>query len=243
VPGGFSDLIRRHAVPLGYLAGLTVMSTVYTFALSSSGQRSLVAWASTNLDRLPANPVGTLVVSAFVSEDSVIGWLVVGALALFPLARRFGNARAALVAGGAHVLGTLVSQGLTAWRVSIGAVPGSVRDDPDVGPSYVIAAALIAVILYGPDRTSRLLALSGWIVLVPTLFEGLTSLQVAGVGHMASMVSGALVGGVLIARERRRPVHSRAVPMSVPAGSPVPPSSSVPPRPSRPEESPAPVPS
>ncbi|MGI8331052.1 rhomboid-like protein [Actinomadura scrupuli] len=221
--GGSSGLMRRYPVPLGYLAGLAVMSTIYSCALSPAGQRSLVAWASTNLDRLPANPVGTLLVSAFVSEDSVIGWLIVGSLALFPLARRFGNPRAVLLAGGAHVLGTLVSQGLTAWRVSIGAVPPSVRGDADVGPSYVIAAALIAVILYGPDRWSRLPALAGWIVLVPTLFEGLTSLEVAGVGHLVSMLAGAVIGGAFVAHEtsgRRRaasPGSETAAPLAPPA--------------------------
>ena len=227
--GGSSGLIRRYPVPLGYLAGLTVVSTIYTYALSSAGQRSLVAWASTNLDRLPANPVGTLVVSAFISEDSVIGWLIVGSLALFPLARRFGNPRAVLLAGGAHVLGTLVSQGLTAWRVSIGAVPGSVRGDADVGPSYVIAAALIAVILYGPDRWSRLPALAGWIVLVPTLFEGLTSLEVAAMGHFVSMLCGAVIGGAFVAREtsrRRRAAHPG--PETAPPFSPAAPSAAAP---------------
>ncbi|MCW2889082.1 MAG: hypothetical protein JWL58_5944 [Streptosporangiaceae bacterium] len=233
--GGFSGLIRRYTAPFGYLAGLVVVSTIYAYALSPGRQRSFVAWASTNLDRLPVNPVGTLVVSAFVSEDSVIAWLIVGSLALFPLARRFGNLRAVLLAGGAHVLGTLLSQGLTAWRVSIGAVPDSVRGDADVGPSYVVAAALIAVILYGADRRSRLLALAGWIALAPTLFEGLPALEVSGVGHFVSMVSGAMIGGAFVAREasrRRRPARPGAETRPAPAPAPAP----------APEETPAPVP-
>ncbi|MCW2918426.1 MAG: hypothetical protein JWN52_6494 [Actinomycetia bacterium] len=196
--------MRRYPVPFGYLAGLTVVSAIYVQVLSPEAQRSFVAWASTNLNNLSWNPVGTLVVSAFIAEDSVIAWLIVGSIALFPLARRFGNRRATLLIGGAHVIGTLLSQGLLAWQMAVGSVPESARGDIDIGPSYVVAAALVAVILYGPSRWSRALALVGWIALVPTLFEGLTSLEVSGVGHFVSMVTGALIGGVFVAREKAR---------------------------------------
>jgi hypothetical protein len=199
-----SGFVRRYTAPLAYLAGLVTVSMVYAYGLSPSQQRSFVAWASTNLDHLPSDPVGTLVVSAFISEGFVIAWLVLGSLALFPLTRRFGNLRAVLLVGGAHVIGSVLSQGLTAWLLSIGAVPESVRGEADVGPSYIIAAALVAVILYGPDRRSRALAFVGWIALSPTLFEGLTSLQVAGVGHLVAMVTGAVIGAVFVARDTAR---------------------------------------
>jgi hypothetical protein len=215
--------------PLLYLVGFVTVSTVYARALPPSEQRSFVAWASTNLDHLPSNPVGTLVVSAFIAEGSVIAWLVVGSLALFPLVRRFGNLRAVLLAGGAHVLGSLLSQGLTALRLSIGAVPQSVRGETDVGPSYVIAAALVAVILYGPDRRSRVLAFAGWVVLVPTLFGGLASLEVSGVGHLVSMVTGALIGAVFVAREASRKPRTTGRPVEAAT-------------PTVPEQTPAPIP-
>ena len=89
-------------------------------------------------------------------------------------------------------------------RLEAGLLSDSVRTISDVGPSYVLCAALVAAILYGHGRIRRLLAFAAWVALLPFLFEGLPSLEVAAVGHLVAMISGALIGGVLLLRERGR---------------------------------------
>ena len=194
---------RRYPVPLAYLAALAWVSAVYVYALSPRARVSFVAWASTNLANLPSNPLGTLLVSAFLPENSQWAWLLLAAIGLFPVARRFGNTRTVLLAGGAHVVATAVSEGVAAWRLAAGAVHPSIRHLDDVGPSYVVAAALTAAVLYGPGRLPRALALAGWLALAPYLFQRLSALEVGAVGHVVAMVTGAAVGGAFALRGRR----------------------------------------
>ncbi|WP_194293202.1 rhomboid-like protein [Actinomadura macrotermitis] len=195
--------LRRYATPLTFLGLFAAMAVVQVCVLSPEGERALVGWASTNLANLAVNPVGTMVVSAFVAESAQPVLLALAAVGLFPVARRFGNLRAVLLIAVAHVLGTLVSQGVALVRLEAGLLSASVRTIPDVGPSYVLSAALVAAVLYGPGRLPRLLALAGWCGLAPVLFEGIGTLEVAAVGHVVAMVSGGLVGGLLLWRERR----------------------------------------
>ncbi|MFC4906046.1 rhomboid-like protein [Actinomadura gamaensis] len=202
--GGF---LRRYPMPLVFLVLFAASGFVQLYLLSEPARRALIAWASTNLDNLSWNPVGTLVTSAFVAEGEHAAQLVqlaVMALGLFPVARRFGNLRGVLLVAAAHVAGTLVSEGLAAVRLELGSLTASVRDISDVGPSYVLAAALVATILFGPGRVPRVLAAGALAVLSPYLFEGLTSLDVAAVGHVVAMATGTALGALMILRDRRR---------------------------------------
>jgi hypothetical protein len=196
-------------VPLGYITALSAMSAMYVYVLSPSGRHALVEWASTDLANLESDPIGTLMVSAFVAIDSQWVWIVLAVVALFPLAGRFGNLRAASLVTAAHVVGTLVSEGIVAWRIGTGALPESDRYLEDVGPSYVVASALVAVILYGPGRWWRLAAAAGFAVLAPYLFVGITKLDVGAVGHVVSMTVGAVAGGCLYGLAGRRPAIPR----------------------------------
>jgi hypothetical protein len=202
------------------------VSSVYAYALEPADQRSFIASTATNLVNLRSDPLGTLIASAFVSEATPWIWIGFGFVGLFPLVHRFGNLRALLLVGAAQVIGTLISEGLLAWRIAAGAAPGSLRFLDDVGPSYVIASALIAAILYGPEpaaRTARhghwlfdrigsrwwrLAALAGLALLAPHLFGGLDHLDVAAVGHLVALVTGATVG-FLLTRAERSPGASR----------------------------------
>ncbi|RMI41150.1 hypothetical protein EBO15_23760 [Actinomadura harenae] len=193
-------------MPLAFLVLFAATGFVQLALLTGPARESLIAWASTNLDNLSWNPVGTLVTSAFVAEGESAAQVVqlgVMALGLFPLARRFGNLRAVLIVVSAHVAGTLVSEGLTAVRLAFGSVSASVREISDVGPSYVLAAALLATILFGPGRVARILAAASLAALSPYLFEGLTSLDVAAVGHVVAMGTGVGLGGLMALRDRR----------------------------------------
>ncbi|MFB4296905.1 rhomboid-like protein [Actinomadura sp. NTSP31] len=198
--GGF---IKRYPMPLTFLGLFGAMWLVQVFLLPPAAQRAVVAWASTNLANLGVDPVGTMIASAFVAEGSQGALLVVAALGLFPVARRFGNVRAIVLVAVSHVAGTLISQGIAFVRLEAGLLSDSVRTISDVGPSYVLCAALVAAVLYGHGRVRRLLAFGAWAALLPFLFEGLPSLEVAAVGHLVAMLSGALVGGLLLLFERR----------------------------------------
>lgn len=202
-----------------FIVAMCAVSSVNTYALGSVERRSLVAATATNLVNLRSDPFGVIIASAFVSEAVPWVWLAFAAAGLFPLAHRFGNLRALLLVGAAHVVGTLLSEGMLAWRISTGAASASLRTIDDVGPSYVIASALLATILYGAtpaaptaatwpfnriaSRWWRLFAAIGLGALVPSLFEGIDRLDVTAVGHAVALTTGAVVGLLLIRRERR----------------------------------------
>jgi hypothetical protein len=210
-------------MPVLFIMALCAVSSVYAYGLEPSDQRSFVASTATNLVNLRSDPLGTLIASAFVSEATVWIWIGFAVVGLFPLVHRFGNLRALLLVFAAQVIGTLVSEGVLAWQISTGAAPGSLRFLDDVGPSYVIASALIATLVYGAEpavRTARhghwlfdriasrwwrLGALIGLALLAPNLFAGLDHLDVAAVGHLVAMITGAATG-LLLARLEPRAV-------------------------------------
>lgn len=195
-------------MPLSYLLGLGVVSLVFQVGLSPSAQQSFDTWASTNLTNLSHRPLSTLLVSGLIAEGGLAAWLVLTGAGLVLLVRRFGNIRAATIVATAHVVGTLISEGIVALRIQQGILPESDRDISDVGPSYITAAALVAVILYAPKLWQRGIALSAWLILITTWFDGLTVLDVAAVGHVVSMITGALIGGLFVLLERARQRHS-----------------------------------
>jgi hypothetical protein len=215
-----ASIVRRYPMPVVFVVAFCVVSAVYSGALDPAERQALVAATATNIANLKTDPFGTLVASAFVAEGAQWAWAVLAAVGLFPLAHRFGNLRALLVAACAHVAGTLLSEGLLAWRISTGALPASMRFLDDVGPSYVIASALVVTVVYGPEpvrhwhrgwlvgsktgRWWRAVAAVGLAFLAPSLFSGLGHLDVAAVGHVVSMTTGLAVGWIHVRSERRR---------------------------------------
>lgn len=209
---------RRYPLPVVYIAMFCAVSSVYVWMLQPAGQRALVDNAATNLNNLGSDPVGTMVMSAFVAEAAPWMWVAFAVVGLFPVAHRFGNLRALFLIATAQIVGTLVSEGVVAWQIAAGQVPLSQRLLPDVGPSYVIASALIATILYGSEHPAvrggvfagpwwRLGAFLGLAVLAPHLFNGIGHLDVAAVGHTVALITGALIGAIFTRTRRvRQPV-------------------------------------
>jgi hypothetical protein len=107
----------------------------------------------------------------------------------------------------AHVVGTVVSEGILAVRIAGGAVPASERTILDIGPSYVIVAALVVGIAYGrwPARIASAIAFA---LLAPHLFVGLTQLDVSAVGHCCVIVTSLVMGFFFQRRWRRRTERS-----------------------------------
>ncbi|GAA0330151.1 hypothetical protein NE235_24025 [Actinoallomurus spadix] len=214
------SLLRRYPLPMLFILAFCAVSAVYAYGLEPAQQRSVVATTATNLVNLRSDPFGTMIASAFVAETAPWMWVALAVVGLFPVAHRFGNVRTLALVGGAQVIGTLISEGLLAWRISTGALPASMRHIDDVGPSYVIASALVATMLYGAEPLVRTARHGHWLFdrlpsrwwrigagvalafLAPHLFSGLDHLDVAAVGHLVAMLAGAATGLLFARRER-----------------------------------------
>ena len=141
-PGLARRVLGGYAFSWAYLGCFVVMQVVYA-QLSAHGQSELTAWASTSVVNLEHDPVGSLVVSAFVTGGSPVAWTALIALAVFGANRAVGNGAVALVCLAGQVIGSLLSEGIVAYRVDVGQLPLSDRHLTDVGPSYVVMSAIV----------------------------------------------------------------------------------------------------
>ena len=198
------SFLVRYAVTWLYLAGFIIAELAFT-TLSSHDQSAALGWASTSVANLRHDPVGSLVASAFITPGIAVAWPVLIVLAVFGTNQILGNWRTVLVCGTGHVVGTLVSEGIVAYRITHGLLPASAAQILDVGPSYVVVSALTVVALYG-SRLARIGAMLGIaaLVFIGHIFSGLTTLQVAAVGHAVAIMSSALLASALVWHTRRR---------------------------------------
>ena len=196
------ELFSRYAAAWLYL-GCVIAAELCFAALSRHDQVALLRWASTGVEHLEHDPVLTVVASAFLPPESLLAWPALIALALFGANHVLGNWRTVTVCAAAHVAGTLVSEGIVAYRVHAGAIPVADRYLLDVGPSYVVVAAIAVAVLYGP-WLARAAALADLALLVFAghIFAGLGQLQVSAVGHVTALAVGAVLGGALTWRRR-----------------------------------------
>ena len=169
----------RYAFAAAYLGGFIAVELTYA-RLTPAAQARLIAWASTNVANLEHEPVGPLVLSALVTPGYFAIWPVLIALAVFGANRALGNARTALICLAGHVIGSLVSEGLVAYRIDAGQLSAANRYLIDVGPSYVVVSAVVIALACGtwPART---LAAADLVVLVfpGHIFSGLSQLDVS----------------------------------------------------------------
>jgi hypothetical protein len=203
-------IFAPYAVAWAYLALFLLFAVIYD-RLSPHDQAAFLTWASTSVHNLRYDPAGSLVVSAFVTQGFQAAWPALIALAMFGANQVLGNWRTVAVCAAGQVIGTLVSEGIVAYRVSQGLLPGSYRHLIDVGPSYVVVAAIAVAVLYGswPARAAAVLDL-GLLVGVGNIFGGLSNLNVTAVGHATALAVGA-AGGSVLAWERRRRLARSAI--------------------------------
>ena len=194
---------RRLTVAAGYSLVLAV-STVIFHTRGAGTRQAWLTWTSTNLDNLTRHPIAAMVTSGLFAEGGVLAWTILSLVGLGAVSWTFGNRRTLLLVAVAHVIGTLVSEGILAWRIAAGQEPASARFIVDVGPSYVVVCALVAGACFGA-RWWRLAALVGFALMAPTLFSGLTDFDVSAVGHTCAAAIGALLGWLLW--RRGRPEH------------------------------------
>src|SRR5690348_14191544 len=141
----------RYAFAAAFLGCFVLAGLVYPL-LGPGAQATFTDWASTNVANLEHEPVLPLLLSAFVAPGYLLTWPALIALALFGANRAVGNVRIALVCLAAHVIGTLVSEGIVAYRVDTGQLPAASRHLTDVGPSYVVVAAVVVALARGGSR-------------------------------------------------------------------------------------------
>jgi hypothetical protein len=194
-------LLRRYGFALAYLACFLAIELAYTL-LSPDGHARLIAWASTNVANLEHEPVGPLLVSAFVTGGFFAAWPVLIAPALFGANRALGNTRTALVCLAGHVIGSLVSEGILAYRVDAGQLSAANLHITDVGPSYVVLSAIVIALACGGWLARTLAAVDLVVLVFPgQIFGGLSQLDVAAVGHLTAALTAAAATALILFRQ------------------------------------------
>jgi len=203
VPDRRAALLHSYGVAIVFLI-LFAAGQILTVALPPKTLTTVQRWASTNVSNLQHHPIPAVILSAFLPTDSTGIWLVIIALAMFGANRAAGNIRLLITCAAGHIIGTAVSEGTVAYRVDTGALPRSWTHIIDIGPSYVVVAAIVVAVLLG-SPPARVIALVDFLILVPIggIFDGLPELHVAAVGHVTSM----LTAVVLVAAWLRRRVR------------------------------------
>ncbi|MEN3309420.1 MAG: hypothetical protein V7603_5622 [Micromonosporaceae bacterium] len=199
--------LDRFGVACGYPAALAAGSLALA-AQPAAGRDRWLDWASTNLANLRTHPVSALVCSAFLVDSDRLAWVLLALAGLGVSGWVLGAWRTAVLAGTAHVLGTVISEGILWWRIAAGAVPAAQEHVRDVGPSYVVIAALSAGILYA-WWPGRVLCAAGFALVAPGSFRGLPHLELSSVGHTCAVLIAIGLGAVMARRRRAaRPVRA-----------------------------------
>jgi hypothetical protein len=196
--------LARHATAWLYLVGVCAAEITYSL-LPGHDRAALLAWASTSASNLEHHPAGCLVASAFFPTSFLPAWPAAIALAMFAATSALGSWRTALTCAVGHVVGTVVSEGIVAYRVAHGSLPPADRFLIDVGPSYVVVTAVAIALVYG-RWLARAAAAADLLLLifVGQIFAGLSRLDVAPVGHLTALATGAVAATLLAWHQRRK---------------------------------------
>jgi hypothetical protein len=209
-------MLSRYAFAWAYV-GCYLAAELAWVLLTPHAQATLTAWASTNVANLEHEAVGPLLLSAFVGPGSLLIWPALIALAVFGANRALGNARTTLVCVAGHVVGSLVSEGIVAYRVDAGQLPVTDRYLTDVGPSYVVVSAIVIAAACGPWLARAAAALDFAVLVIGGhIFGGLSRLDVSAVGHLTALVTAGAAVTLTLARRRR--ALSDALPEPAPTG-------------------------
>ncbi len=190
----------RHAAAWLYLIGVCLAELGYVL-LQPSDRAALLRGASTSVQNLTHHPVASLIASAFFPTTFLLAWPVLIALALFGATSAIGSWRTAVTCAAGQVVGTLVSEGIVAYRISTGSLPHADRFLLDVGPSYVVVAAIAVGLLHGGWLVRAAAAVDlALLIFVGQIFAGMSRLEVAPVGHLTALITGIVVGTALARR-------------------------------------------
>src|ERR1700733_11913781 len=205
------QVLARYAVTWCYLAVFCAAEIVYAL-LPGHDQTAVLAWASTNVHNLAHNPAGCMVASAFFATGAFTAMPLVIALGMAGANGVLGNWRLVVTCIAGHVIGTLVSEGILWYQIGHGTRPAADRFITDVGPSYIVVAAIAVGLLWGSWAGRLAAAVSfGVLLFVGQIFSGLSHLDVSAVGHVTALLTGCLLGSYLAwqRRAQARPRESR----------------------------------
>ena len=103
------------------------------------------------------------------------------------------------------MIGSLVSEGIVAYRVDAGQLAVANRYLTDVGPSYVVVSAIVIALACGTWLARALAAVDLVILVFPGhIFGGLSQLDVSAVGHLTAMLTAAATTALILTRRNRQ---------------------------------------
>ncbi|MDH6575640.1 rhomboid-like protein [Kitasatospora sp. MAP5-34] len=177
------------SAPGTYVWLLILAATSFVVAqIDPANLHWFLAKRSTNIDQLRSRPVHVLLASAIWTEQAdFLFYFVIFNIFHAPAERWLGTRRWLTVAVTAHVLATLVSQGIVAWDVDAGRLPTSLTGTVDVGVSYALAG-VEGVLTY--RFAGRWRWLYGGGLLLFYLYPLLTSRTFADLGHFCAVLIG-----------------------------------------------------
>ncbi len=125
-----------------------VVTTVIIHQMSPDFEEAFLRRRSTNLHELSEDPLRVLIASAFWTDNGLWAPYAVLYTVFHARAERWlGTLRWLAVAAAAHVLATLVSEGVLAWAIRNGYVTPAATHTLDIGVSYALAG-VVAVLTY-----------------------------------------------------------------------------------------------
>lgn len=187
---GLGRLLLRSPGTLLWLAALVVTGVVSDQLDDSTLGDHLLA-ASTNLANLTHQPVQVLFDSAIWDSHSVVWLLLVLGAVSWTVERWLGTTRWFVVLFGAHVVGTLISQGAVALQIAHGLAPASAEVVLDYGVSYALAGALGVLAYRLPTRWQALyvtVALADFTF--PFWAPGHDPVTFTDLGHLVALLTG-----------------------------------------------------
>ncbi|MGW5868683.1 rhomboid-like protein [Streptomyces sp. NPDC055239] len=164
------------------------VTTVAMHHMSPDFENDFLRQRSTNIHELSQNPIRVLVSSAFWIDGG--GWLpYVFLYTVFHATaeRWLGTARWLAVAASAHVMATLISEGVLALAIHHGAAPTSSVKTLDVGVSYALAG-VVATLTYWVPSPWRY----AYLLIVLTVYGTplITGRTFTDLGHFTSVLIG-----------------------------------------------------
>jgi hypothetical protein len=184
-------------MPATICYALALLTSAIVLSLLPGTDDLLIAQAaSTNIKHLARDPLFVLPASAFVPSGNSWMWVPLSLLLLGGLERAVGTRRMLLVGFGSHVIATLLSEGLLLAQIVWHTAPRSAIDILDVGPSYLVFAALSGCLVVG-SRRLRIAALLAAAIVVPPALEGISQLDMSAIGHLSALALGALLAAGL----------------------------------------------
>lgn len=183
------------------------VTTVIVHQMSPAFEEDFLRQRSTNIHELSQNPVRVLISSAFwIDGGTWLPYAVLYTVFHAPAERRLGTPRWLTVAATAHVLATLVSEGLLAWGIRHGHAPATAVNSLDVGVSYALAG-VVAVLTYYVARPWRYVYLFAVLVIygVPLV----TGATFTDVGHFTAALIGLACHPLTRTRPETKPTPAK----------------------------------